>query len=156
MPIFLRPRLVYISYYPILVRHCSECFRYGTMRRKICWRHVANEVYRTAGNFWNRSRNRIFFKKKFHLNPIFASGISKFSARTYSAHCQNDYWNQFFIFITDLYMKLTWAILSLKTTVLQVVSIYFNHWVLPYGIPAFLLMERSTNIVKMRSWRRYV
>lgn len=56
--------------------------------------------------------------------------------------------NEIIIVITDRCKKLILAILSLKSTALDVVYIILDHWIAPYGIFAFLLMENGRQFVR--------
>lgn len=55
--------------------------------------------------------------------------------------------NQVIIIIPDRYRKLTRAVLSPKSAALHVASILFPHWVIPYGIPRFLLADNGPLVV---------
>lgn len=56
--------------------------------------------------------------------------------------------NQFIIVITDRYIKEDWVIPSSKASARQVASIFFDHWIVPYGIPVSLLTDNGLQFVR--------
>lgn len=51
--------------------------------------------------------------------------------------------NQYAIVITDRYSKVTRAIPTSKTASTHAANIFFEHWVIPYGIPKYLLTDNG-------------
>lgn len=49
--------------------------------------------------------------------------------------------NRYIIIITDTYLKLTRVVLTCKTTPTNIVNLFLNSWLVPYGIHAYLLTD---------------
>lgn len=56
--------------------------------------------------------------------------------------------NQIIPIIPDRYTKETPAVLSSKSIELHITSIFVDHWIRPYGIPAFFLTENGPQFVR--------
>lgn len=50
---------------------------------------------------------------------------------------------QFIIVMMDRYLKLLEVTLSTSNTAPHVVSTFFDHWIIPYGIPTYLLTDNG-------------
>lgn len=89
-----------------------------------------------------------------------ATGIWNLTRLIYWASCwERLTWNQLINIITGRCEEIALAVLSLKITSLYVLSIALDHWIVPYGIPAFFLqtmdlpLQASSSICYVRfSW----
>lgn len=67
--------------------------------------------------------------------------------------------NQLTVFITDRYTKLASAFRSSKSTTPQTAPMFFDHWVIPYRTPSFLLTESGSQFMEKcfkMLWTSYV
>lgn len=55
--------------------------------------------------------------------------------------------NQHIVVINDRYFKLTRAVSPPQITAIHVVDVFFDHWVIPYGIPTFLFANNGKQSV---------
>lgn len=128
VPNALCPRLVYLSHYAKLAGHSGERRLHDTMRRELYWLHMASIVYIIINDGCDCARNRVSLKRKCHLKRIPAHRPLKFIAMEILGPLpKTNTGNEFIIFITDLYEKLTRAILSMKTIEPHVASIFSDH-----------------------------
>lgn len=54
--------------------------------------------------------------------------------------------NQYILFISDRYSKLTHAIPPSKTTYTHIANLFFNHWIVLYVIPTHLLTDTNVQL----------
>lgn len=55
--------------------------------------------------------------------------------------------NRHILVITDRYFKLTWVVLTSKTTATQVTTLSMGFWLIHYGTSAYLLPDNRTYLV---------
>lgn len=115
---------------------------------------MSNDVYKTVGDCSKCAINRAGLKRKRHFTLFLARGPLDLVPMDNLGPLQNKTsGNQFIVVVTYRYTKLTRAIPSLKTTALQVASIFFDCSVIPYGIPSRLSAHRQRLVVFEHSFR---
>lgn len=110
--------------------------------------HMANNVYTTIAQCESCVRSGRRYRHKRNLQLFSASGPLDLGAldlpRPLSKTRQG---NQYICLITDRYSKLMRAISTFKTSETHMADIFVDYWVVPFGIPTYLLMDNGPQFV---------
>lgn len=148
-PISLRPRIHYLVQYRNLSGQPGEHRMYDTRRGKLSWPNMAKDVYTTVEDYHKCAKTRLASRVSAtcncspRLGPWNSSqwtdilGLLSKTVKRIQINIVIIYW----------YTKPTWAVPSSRTTAPLVPSIFFDHWIVPYLIPAFLFTNIGTQLL---------
>lgn len=105
---------------------------------------MASDVYKTVARCASCAWNGNLFRHKRPLQPFSASGPLNFVAmHILCPLSKTSQSKQYLLNLTDRYSKLTRTIPTSKTNATHA-SLFLNHWIIPFGIPAYLLTNNDT------------
>lgn len=108
---------------------------------------MAQDVYHTVSGCHSCAKNGTLLKNKLHLQLFPATGPLEFVALDLLGPLpRTNKGNQYVDVITGRYSKLTRAIPTGHVTSTNVAYIVFNDWVIPYGIPTYILTDNGTQL----------
>lgn len=109
---------------------------------------MANAVYSTEGVCKERFKRGSLVKHQHHSTSVPPTGLLEFMAvDTLSPLPQTKKSNQLFVIIMHRCSELTREISTTKTLASYVVTILYDDWIIPYGIPSFLLTDDGAQFV---------
>lgn len=121
---------------------------YDSMHCEFYWARMANDVYTLVKDCRDCARNHAKQTRTRSLKLFPASGPLGFIAMDIlEPPPKSTHENQLVVVMTDRHSKLTRAVPTTQTTALHVASIFYDHWIIPYGIPDHLLTENSNQFV---------
>lgn len=118
------------------------------MQCKVYCPHIANDVYKTVIDCGECAGKRVNKAQRQHLKLFPASSLLDFIATDIPGpllKTKNS--NKFVVTMTDRYSRLTRAVPTSKTSATHILSISYDNFILPYGIPTYLLTDNSTQSV---------
>lgn len=118
-----------------------------SMRRELYWPQKEKDMYNTVINSSVCARNSSRQRLKTKLQHFRESGTLEFVVvdilwplpRTTTG-------NQYFILITDRFLKLTGAIPASNTIATDVANVLFKSWIISYGVPMHVLMDNNVQL----------
>ena len=144
VPRTLRRAILYHAHYPCTAGHPGARKMYDTLRRQYYWPHQATDVYVLVERCPECRKNRPSAKHQRELKLFPAAGPLEFIAMDILGPLpRSKKGNRFITVMTDRYSKLTRAVPSTKTTAPQVALIFLDNWVIPYGIPSYVLTDNG-------------
>lgn len=145
----LRMRILYLTHYPPIAGHPGTRRMYDTHRQKIYWPHMANELYTTVAQCVSCVKNRNRLRHKRRLQLFMAVGpLDVVAMDILGPLLKTQQGNQYIVMITDKYSKLTRAIPNSKILSTHMSNIFLDHWIIPFGIPSYLLTDNGPQIVR--------
>ena len=149
IPVAFRTHVLQLMHAIPLAGHPGARRMYDTMRCEFYWPHMANDVYETVQRCESCAATRgTQYTKQKHLRLFPANGPLEFVAMDILGPLpKTKQGNQFVVVLTDRYSKLTRAIPTGKTTATTVATIFVDHWVIPYGIPNYVLTDNGPQFV---------
>jgi len=149
IPETLQPRVLYLAHYPLLAGHPKSTKMYETMRRQYYWPRMMEDVTQTAkdcrecaearGTRYKSQKPMKLFPARKPLEFIAMDLLGPFPA-TESGSTN-------ILVITDRFSKLAQVTPLSSTTAPAVANAFIEHWVIPYGLPAFLLSDNGPQFV---------
>lgn len=121
---------------------------YNSLRREYYWSHMAIEVYTNEKDCHECVCSKAASIRQRVPQLFLPSNPFKFVAMdTLGLLSKTLKGNQFVLVITDLYSKLTRAVLTCMTTVSHILSIFMNSRVTPYRFPIHEWTENGTQCI---------
>lgn len=144
----LQLRVLYLSCYPRSAGQPDEGHMYDSMQREFYWLHIMNNAHAAVNNCRDCACSCTPTTITIHLKFFHASGPLEFiSMDNLSPLFKIRAGNQIIVLITALYSRLKRAFPSISTIAPHVTSILYDLWVVPYGIPAYLVTDNGSGFV---------
>lgn len=138
-PKVLRKCLLYHSHNSAMAGHPNPRQMYDSMQREFLCPHMADDVYKNVSICSTCAWNGTLPKFKLQLQFFPASSLLELvPIDNLGALPCTVSGNQYVIVMTDRYSKLARAMPSDKTSSPNVANLFFDSWVVPYGIPAYI------------------
>lgn len=110
--------------------------------KNVCWLHTAYVFYQTVRDCVTRQNDCKRSKQKRHLHLFPAFGpVAIMAMNILRALPQAKNGSVLIIEIKDRHLKMIRAITASKTTATHTEVVFFDHWIVQYGIPEHLLTE---------------
>lgn len=148
VPITLRQRILTLAHYTSIAGHLEQRQMYDTLQHNFFWPYMANDVYNAVDQCSSCARNRNRNQHKQPLQLFSPTQPLHFVAMNILCPLpKTTNGNQYVTVIKNSSSKRTWATPSPKTTSTHFANIFLHHWIVPYGIPSFLLTDNGTQFV---------
>lgn len=109
---------------------------------------MVNDVYRTVRCCGKCVRNKASEKRRRALKLFPESAPLEFVTRDILGPLpKTSKGNQFVWVMTDCYSKLERAVLTSTKTAVHAASMFMDHWIIPYGIPDYVLADNETQFI---------
>lgn len=138
-----------MSQHSPLVGRPGQRQMHNTLRQTFCWPHIAANVYYFVCNGASCAQNnqKYCHERNAHLFPA-GRPLGHVATHVVGPFPKTWQGNQYILFVTNRYFKLTRAASTSKTTAMPVASVFVDHWLIPYGKSTYLLTGNGTQIVK--------
>lgn len=111
---------------------------------KLSWQYTAKDVYETVAKCVSSAKNGSKFKHKTHLHFFPAAEPPDFVFMNILGPLRKATQGKQIVFvITDRYFKLARAIPTSETSSAHIANVFLKHWIVPFGIPKYLLAENK-------------
>lgn len=148
LPLLVWHRILTMSHYSPLAGHSGRRQMYETLRQTFCLLHMATNVDCIVQNCRRCVRNNRRYRRKHNLHHFPASRPLEFFPMDIAGPFFKTVQScQYILVITDCYCELARAVPTSKATVTQVVNVYVDHWLVPYGIPPFPLTDNESQFI---------
>ena len=144
-PKTLRPKILHMSHYPTLAGHPGGRRMFETIRRTFYWPSMGVDVYTTARQCSSCARENVKLRKHASSMKLFpaAKPLEFLAIDLLGPLPRTPKGFRYILVITDRYSKLTRVVPLKNMTALTVAKAFCEHWVYPYGPPAYLLSDNG-------------
>lgn len=127
-----------------MARHPEERCMFDTSRQTYDWPHMASNVYITIAKCECCVRNGSQYRHKRPLQFFPAPEPFDFIAMDILGLLpKTNQGDQFVCVMTDRYLKVARAIAMFKILSTHMANIVFDHWIISFGIPNYLLKNNE-------------
>lgn len=109
---------------------------------------MATNVHHVVRNYTSWARDNPTYYRRRKIQLFLASELLEFLAMDIvEPFLKTVQGNQNILVIMDPYFKLARAVLKSKMTIMHVTNLYRDQWIIPHGIPSYLLTDDETLLV---------
>ena len=149
VPESLQPRVLYLGHYPILAGHPKTSRMYDSLRRKYYWPRMMDDVIQTSTDCRPCAEARGTRFKTQKPMKLFPAGkpLDFIAMDLLGPFPTTETGSTNILVITDRFSKLAQVTPLSSTTASAVANAFVENWVIPYGMPSFLLTDNGPQFV---------